>query len=194
MAHTVWGNYHGEEIQTKRFTTQSTTQSTNTSKLDKLVYSRLSSSFDIKLIKLQPKTIGILNDSYWTVKSAFKFWYEKFASYCNNRVIVSVDGHLLGSIHDLARNCENQWAFEHLNLYERLGIWQTDFHRLKVARILEIHLSNKACYDFKRMTDTFVWFSPVLNPILYSLMGRNFRQKLKLVDSHQVKNSQKVTL
>merc|ERR1719245_97176 len=49
----------------------------------------------------------------------------------------------------------------------------------RVARILEIHLSNKSCYDFKRMTDTFVWFSPVLNPILYSLMGRNFRQKLK---------------
>ena len=48
----------------------------------------------------------------------------------------------------------------------------------KLFRIIGIPFHHKVCYDYKRISELFIWFSPIINPILYSLIGRNFRQKL----------------
>lgn len=129
---------------------------------------------------------------YWSIFWLFGFLIPIVITiFCYIRIISEVRM-AKERIHQLGRsNVHLHSASKNSNLVATIAssflstiICWVPFMSWKIIRIFEIYLPHKACYDYKGISDTFVWFSPVLNPILYSLIGKNFRRKLKLVGKY----------
>ncbi|CAG5110269.1 Oidioi.mRNA.OKI2018_I69.chr2.g4684.t1.cds [Oikopleura dioica] len=54
------------------------------------------------------------------------------------------------------------------------------FVLFKLFRVLNIHLSHRDCYFFEKADDILIYTGPILNPILFSFVGKNFRRKFKM--------------
>ncbi|CBY35576.1 unnamed protein product [Oikopleura dioica] len=56
----------------------------------------------------------------------------------------------------------------------------------KLLRVLNVHLPDRDCYYFEKADDILIYTGPILNPILFSFVGKNFRRKFRVLSFQEL--------